>query len=183
MKNDLTDKQKETIIFIESQFKALNESNKDVPFNLIDVNKLSAEINRIKIGKQDMEIHNKAITALRYELIDKVSKQLNEDFKRGNLPIEASVSGCHDIYVRPYGEKYHHDSDFEIEIRSRQTSTEFGTKMTGEFYYTDSCTSEKNYNTIQEFLTSDLMQRKFIRLLQDCEKKNITRSKTPEPFL
>lgn len=183
MKNDLTDKQKETITFIESQFKALNESNKDVPFNLIDVNKLSAEVNRIKIGRQDVEIHNKAITALRYELIDKVSKQLNEDFERGKLPIEATVSGCHDIYIRPYGEKYHHDADFNVEIRSKQINVEFGTKMTGEFYYTDSCTSTHLFDTVQEFLNSDLMQRKFIRLLQDCEKKNITRSKKPEPFL
>ena len=153
----LTDKQKEIIATIENQFVTLNESNKDVPFNLVDVNKLSTEVNRIKIGRQDVEIHNKAITALRYELIDKVSMQLNEDFKRGNLPIEATVSGCHDIYIRPFGEKYHHDSDFEIEIRSKQTSIEFGTKMTGEFYYTDSCTSTHLFDTVQEFLNSDLI--------------------------
>ena len=27
---------------------------------------------------------------------DKVVKQLNEDFERGNLPIEAKLSACHD---------------------------------------------------------------------------------------
>jgi hypothetical protein len=175
MKNDLTDKQKETITFIESQFKALNESNKDVPFNLVDVNKLSAEINRIKIGKQDVEIHNKAITELRYELIDKVVKQLNEDFERGNLPIEAKLSGCHDISIRPYGQAYHSEVNFNLEIRSKQIGTEFGTKVTGEFYYTDSCISNNVYKTVEEYLNSDYIQKKFIRLLQDCEKNNRTR--------
>ena len=175
MKNDLTDKQKETITFIESEFKALNESNKDVPFNLVDVNKLSAEVNRIKIGKQDLEIHNKAIKALRYELIDKVFKQLNEDFERGNLPVEAKLDGCHDIIICVYKEKYHQDVDFNLEVRSKQIGTEFGSKDTGEFYYTDSCISNNVYNTAEEYLNSEYIQKKFIRLLQDCEKKNITR--------
>jgi hypothetical protein len=175
MKNNLTDSQRITLLFIENEFKALNESNKDVPFNLVDVNKLSAEINRIKIGKQDLEIHNKAITALRYELIDKVMKQLNEDFKRGNLPLEASISGCHDINIRPYGEKYHHDADFNVEIRSDQIGTEFGTKCTGEFYYTDSCISKVVYKTAQEYLSCEYIQKKFIKLLQDCEKNNWSR--------
>jgi hypothetical protein len=170
MKKDLTDKQKETIAFLESQFTALNESNKAVPFNLIDVNKITAEANRIAVGKKNLEIHNAGVTALRDQLAQKIAKQINEDFERGKLPLMAELNTCHDIGIKGYNKKYRGDRDFNLEVRRKERHTEFGTEYTGEFFYAESCIAKETFNTAEAFLASDTIQKKLLQLFQYVEK-------------
>ena len=162
----LTEKQKEIITLIENQFVALNESNKGVPFNLVDVNKLSAEVNRIKVGKQNLKIHNDAVVALRDQLAEKLLKQFNEDFERGKLPLEATLDVCHGIKFNGYNKKYGCDRAFNLEIRPKEKSIEFGTEWQPEFYYMESCISKEKFHTIEEFINSATIQKSLLVLFQ-----------------
>jgi hypothetical protein len=168
MKKDLTDKQKEIIVLIENQFMALNESNAGVPFNLVDVNKLSAEVNRIKVGKENLKIHNEAIKALRNELAEKLTKQFNEDFERGKLPLDATLNGngfC-SIKFNGYKKRYGCDRAFSLEIQPKSKHTEFGDEYTGEFYFAQSCVAKEKFDTVEGFINSATIQKSFITLIQ-----------------
>lgn len=166
MKKDLTDTQKEIIATIERAFVALNESNKEVPFNLININKIQAEANRIKVGKENLKIHNEAVIALRNELVEKLARQFNQDFERGNMPIEVTIGACHGINFNAYKLGYQCDRHFSLELRPKGKSVEFGQEWLPEFEYAENCVAKEKFNTVEEFINSDYIQKKLLVLYQ-----------------
>ena len=171
MKNDLTTTQQDFISYMRDAFINLNESNKSVPFNLVDVSKITAEANRIAVGKANLKLHNEGVTALRNELVIKLAKQINEDFERSNVCLEVSLSACHDITFRGYNKKYRGDRDFSLEVRFKERNTEFGSEYTGEFYYAESCIAKEKFDTVEAYLASDTTQRNLLKLFQYVEKE------------
>jgi vacuolar-type H+-ATPase subunit F/Vma7 len=172
MKENLTDKQKETLTYLEGQFIALNENNKSVPFNLVDVNKITAEANRLAVGKQNLKIHNEGIVALRNQLAEKFAKQINEDFERGNLPLMVKIGTFHDLDITGYNMKYRCDRSFNLEIRPKEKQTEFGTEYTGEFYFTENYLSKEKFDTVEAYFASNTIQKNLLRLFQYVENDN-----------
>lgn len=168
----LTDKQKEIVKLIEDQFEALNENNAGVPFNLINVNKITAEANRIAVGKLNLKIANEGITALRNELVEKLAKQFNEDFERGGLPLGATVNVCHSINFNGYNMKYNCDRHFSLDVRPKEKRNEFGTEYTPEFEFAESCIAKEKFNTVEEFINSDTIQKRLLSLYQYINERN-----------
>jgi hypothetical protein len=170
MKNDLTTTQQDFISYMRDAFINLNESNKSVPFNLVDVSKITAEANRIAVGKANLKLHNEGVTALRNELVVKLAKQINEDFARSKVCLEATLNTCHDITFKGYNKKYRGDRDFSLEVRFKERNTEFGSEYTGEFYYAESCIAKEKFDTVEAYLASDTVQKNLLKLFQYVEK-------------
>jgi hypothetical protein len=170
MKKDLTTTQEDFISYMRDAFINLNESNKAVPFNLVDVSKITTEANRIAVGKANLKLHNEGITELRNVLVEKLAKQINEDFARSKVCLEASVGGCHDITIRGYNKKYRGDRDFNLEVRPKEKSTEFGGEYTGEFYFAESCIAKEKFDTVEAYFASDTIQKNLLKLFQYVEK-------------
>jgi hypothetical protein len=167
MKKDLTDKQKEIVKLIEDQFMALNESSKEVPFNFINISKIQGEANRIKVGTQNLSIANEAVKALRNELVEKLVKQFNQDFERGNMPLDAKVSGFGgSVDFNGYNLKYSCDQHFYLEVRPKQKNTEFGTEHLPEFEFAESCISKEKFDSVEAFINSDTIQKRLLKLYQ-----------------
>ena len=173
MKTTLTEKQKETLDFIEQQFVEMNAKNQNVGFNLLDINKLNAEINRIDISKTELKVHNAGMEKARLEICNKIIAQLNADFFNGNLPLIAKPSWG-DVLIRPIDVYYNHDGSayISMHINGHGNTHEFGIKIMGFSYantYSGSTKCDVDTKTPEEFLAHPKTQKRIMRLIDFCK--------------
>jgi hypothetical protein len=178
----LTQEQVEIIAKLESEFLALNKSQEDQPFSIIDINKLSAEINRFNNGRIQHGIQQKAIRQLTTQTAKSVAERLNADFEKGNLPFEAVIDSFDNnrIKVQAHNEgnpeiPRHSDYSFRIELWNDWWNTEFGTTYKEQILVrirTNSGSGEEKYNSVEEALSSANTTRKLVKLQEILLNEN-----------
>ena len=178
--NELTTKQNEIINEICNQFIKLNDSQSNASFNLLDVNFLNAEINRIEIGKKELAIYNHGMYKTICETMKNYNNELNGDFKSGSLPLkaEALITDMYKIItIKPLSQNldkivsnYHH---IKIEAINKLVDTEYGQKITHYVFTTDRDMGTDNKvvaNSVKEFLSNKIIQTKLVRLVEEIKK-------------
>jgi len=160
----LTTSQKESIAAIERQFIAVNETNTDIPYSVVNVNKLNSEVNRQKVSRSELDIHNKGMEVVRLQLRDKLVKKLNEDFVAGEIKLTAQeYTNNLKISIGSYGS----DNMQEVYVIPLYESHEFGKKVIG-FAYSNKWEGRDNSivcKTPEELFANPEMEKWIIRLI------------------
>lgn len=164
----LTPAQKKCIEAIEREFIAVNETNTEIPYSVVNVNKLTAEVRRQQIAKSELEIHNKGMEVARLQLRDKLINKLNEDFKAGEIKLtaQAYTNNIKIILTKSIG-AYSSDNMQEVYIIPLYESHEFGKKVIG-FAYSNQWEGRDNSivaETAEELFADSEMEKWIVRLI------------------
>ena len=162
----LTLTQKEIVAAIEREFIALNESTAHLPFNIVDVNKLNTEINRQKVARQELTLHNEGMNNVRKQLQAKIVEKLNADFQAGGLQISAVEYSYDTVKIMPTRRlgSFGHSDLIEVYVHAVAEMSEFGGKTIGFEYsnYSQSTESRLHCKTVEELFLTDFMQKRLI---------------------
>lgn len=166
----LTSSQKESIAAIERQFIAVNETNTDIPYSVVNVNKLSAEVRRQKIAISELNIHNKGMEEVRKELRDRLIEKLNADFKAGNVKLTAQEY-CYEVKIvltKNVG-SYSVENTIQVYINPIKESAEFGKKVIGFEYSNEREGADLGFHckTAEELFATDAMEKRMVRLIHN----------------
>jgi hypothetical protein len=164
----LTPNQKECIAAIEREFIAVNQTNTDIPYSVVNVNKLTAEVRRQKISKSELDIHNKGMEVVRKELREKLINKLNVDFKAGDIKLTAQDYG-NDIKIiltKNIG-SYSSENMQQVYVINLFERHEFGKKVIG-FAYSDEWEGREHAivaQTPEELFANPEMEKRIVRLI------------------
>jgi len=169
----LTIEQKETIAAIERQFIAVNETNTDIPYSVVNINKLNAEVNRQKTAIKELAIHNQGMEVVRKELRDKLIEKLNSDFKAGEIKLTAQDYGndVKIILTKNIG-SYSSENMQQIYVINQHERHEFGKKTIG-FAYSDNYEGREHAlvaKTPEEFFATPEMEKRMVRLMDTASR-------------
>lgn len=164
----LTQAQKECIAQIERLFLAVNEVNTDIPYNVVNINKLNSEVNRQKISRSELDIHNKGMEVVRKELRDKLIKKLNADFKAGDVKLTAQdySSDIKIILTKNIG-SYSSENMEQVYVINLFERHEFGKKVIG-FAYSNMWEGREHAlvaKTPEELFALPEMEKSMVRLI------------------
>ena len=148
MKN-LTVEQKNIISTIENEFIALNNTNSNVSFSIINVNMLNGEYNRILNGRKELEIYNKGMRVVTNKTMDDYIAKINADFKNGKVPLEAVREAQGNYYNKGIKIQFHvsenegylpkysgYDFTFNVRVVTDEDRTDFGMKINSKLRFT-----------------------------------------------
>lgn len=164
----LTISQKESIAAIERQFIAVNATNTDIPYSVVNINKLNAEVNRQKDSKSELYIHNQGMEVVRKQLRDKLIEKLNADFVAGELKLTAEDYG-NDIKIiltKNIG-SYSSENMIQVYVINQHERHEFGKKTIG-FAYSDNYEGREHAivaNTAEELFANPQIEKQMVRLI------------------
>lgn len=164
----LTAAQKESIAAIERQFIAVNETNTDIPYSVVNVNKLNTEVNRQKVSRSELDIHNKGMEVVRKQLRDKLIEKLNEDFKAGDVKLTAQEYGndLKVILTKNIG-SYSSENMQQFYVINQTERHEFGKKTIG-FAYSDNYEGREHAivaKTAEEFFATPEIEKRMVALI------------------
>ncbi len=171
----LTETQLQTVVLITKSFTALNETNDNVQFNLLNVVAVDSELERRKQGRKEVGIHNSGMLVVALETMNSIKAKLSADLKKTDVPLTVTVVQKSTMYsyieiACPLftGKGYHsNDIGYPVKIYMVQKSenTEFGGKITGFYFGEKNHQPENSGQTIEDYLNSTYFQKKFTDLM------------------
>lgn len=185
-KGKLTEKQKEIVEFVTNSFMKLNETEPNKPFNVLDINMVNTELNAKALAEKELKIHNTAILKVHNERMTKLVEKLNEDFKRGGLPIVAEVYNleAHEVEIRAekdlrnsHNELYRHKVKMHVHSSCEKVVDgifEIGYKTLGYMFSSGSQgvmrDNDFKVSTPEEFFNHEKTRKALIRLIEANNK-------------
>ena len=188
MKN-LTVEQKNIISTIENEFIALNNTNSNVSFSIINVNMLNGEYNRILNGRKELEIYNKGMRVVTNKTMDDYIAKINADFKNGKVPLEAVREAQGNYYNKGIKIQFHvsenegylpkysgHDFTFNVRVVTDEDRTDFGMKINSKLMftiYTEFNREKIIYDSFDECIKSKDFTNKINRLYNSMSETDV----------
>jgi len=188
MKN-LTVEQKNIISTIENEFIALNNTNSNVSFSIINVNMLNGEYNRILNGRKELEIYNKGMRVVTNKTMDDYIAKINADFKNGKVPLEAVRETEGNYYNKGIKIQFHvseneeylpkysgYDFTFNVRVVMDEDRTDFGMKINSKLrftIYTQFHRENDIYDSFDECMKSKDFNNKINRLYNSMSETDV----------
>ena len=188
MKN-LTVEQKNIISTIENEFIALNNTNSNVSFSIINVNMLNGEYNRILNGRKELEIYNKGMRVVTNKTMDDNIAKINAEFKNGKVPLEAVRETEGNYYNKGIKIQFHvseneeylpkysgYDFTFNVRVVMDEDRTDFGMKINSKLrftIYTQFHRENDIYDSFDECMKSKDFNNKINRLYNSMSETDV----------
>jgi hypothetical protein len=159
----LTVEQQQIVDKLINEFNKLNDKPNEGEFNLIDYNALNAEKNRRLCLEAEINAHNNSMIALIAQVAMDITKKLNVDITKGNLPLIATC-GKSNIVIKKDTTVTYHESDVNITINQDNVCVENKTKIIGYSFSYDR--SSTKYKTIEEMTSSNYFRDRLLNLIK-----------------
>ena len=141
----------------------MNEKPKDGEFTLLNYNALNVEKNRQLNGERALKAHNDSINALRAEVCKAIVKMLEDDMRKGNLPLKATSDGSG---IRIGNINGYCNNDIYLYVMSTSICTEFGYRAKEIYFSATGNCNDMHYKTAEEVINLGNFQNKLMVLIK-----------------
>ncbi len=159
----LTTEQQEIVNKLINEFTKLNEKPKYGEFTLLNYNALNVERDRQLNGERATKAHNDSINALRAEVCKDIAKMLEDDIRKGNLPLKVVSDGGG---VRIGSINGFTNGDIYLYVMSTSICTEFGYRAENIYLSATGNCNDMHYKTAEEVINLESFQNKIMILIK-----------------
>lgn len=159
----LTTEQQEIVDKLINEFTKLNDKPKGGEFSLLNYNALNVERDRQLNGERATKAHNDSINALRAEVCKDIAKMLEDDIRKGNLPLKVVSDGGGVTIGSKNGFT---NNDVYLYVMATTISTEFGNRAEQIYFSATGNCNDMHYKTAEEVINLENFQKSLMILIK-----------------